>query len=413
LNKPKQAVILCGGLGTRLKPLTLETPKPMVLLNNKPFLLYLLEQLSEQGIKKFLLLTGYLGEQVSDYFGTGEDWGWEIEYSHGPVDWDTGKRLWEARSNLQGSFLLLYSDNFVSFNFKKLWDFHQKENKPLTVMLSEKSPGNISVNSNGGIEAYDPLRQEKNLNYVEIGYMIIHRDVMLSFFNSPEVSFTKILTRMAKENQLAGYVMEDSYHSISDPIRLQKMQSYLDNNRILILDRDGVINQGVPKGEYVSNWSQFKWIDQNIKALKILSRRGFRFIIISNQAGVSRGMISEEDLDVITARMMNTLKEDQIEILATYICKHHWDDECSCRKPKPGHFYQASRDWLFRLDKSLFIGDDSRDCQAAYNSGCGSIYIGDQLELANLESYEMPISSHKNLFEALPDIYNFYGMREI
>ena len=413
MNKPKQAVILCGGLGTRLKPLTLETPKPMVLLNNKPFLLYLLEQLSEQGVKKFLLLTGYLGEQVSDYFGNGEDWGWEIEYSHGPVDWDTGKRLWEARSNLQGSFLLLYSDNFVSFKFKKLWDFHQKENKPLTIMLSAKSPGNIRVNNNGGIEAYDPLRQEKNLNYVEIGYMIIHRDVMLSFFNNPEVSFTEILSRMAKENQLAGYVMGDSYHSISDPIRLKKMQSYLDNNRILILDRDGVINQGVPKGEYVSNWSQFKLIGQNIKALKILSRRGFRFIIISNQAGVSRGMISEEDLDVITEHMMNTLKEDEIEILATYICKHHWDDECSCRKPKPGHFYQASRDWLFRLDKSLFIGDDSRDCQAAYNSGCGSIFIGDQLELGDLESYEMPISSHKNLFEALPDIYNFYGMREI
>lgn len=80
MNSLSQAVILCGGKGIRLRPLTENLPKPMVLVNKKPFLASLLEQLSEQGIKRFLLLTGYLGEKIVDYFGDGARFGWEISY---------------------------------------------------------------------------------------------------------------------------------------------------------------------------------------------------------------------------------------------------------------------------------------------------------------------------------------------
>ena len=71
-----QAVILCGGRGERLRPLTDEMPKPMVLVNGRPFLQYLLEQLAENGINRFVLLTGYLGEKIVEYFGDGSSWGW-------------------------------------------------------------------------------------------------------------------------------------------------------------------------------------------------------------------------------------------------------------------------------------------------------------------------------------------------
>ena len=114
---PKQAVVLCGGLGIRLRPYTDKTPKPMVLCNGKPFLWHLLQQLHEQGINKFILLTGYLGEKIEDYFGNGGRFGWEIQYSLGLVEWDTGKRLWEAKKLLEESFILLYSDN-LSILFK-------------------------------------------------------------------------------------------------------------------------------------------------------------------------------------------------------------------------------------------------------------------------------------------------------
>ena len=125
----KQAIILCGGLGTRLKPITNKIPKPMVKLNNKPFILYLIEQLKEQGIKEVLLLTGYLGEKIQTYFGNGKNFGIKISYSNGPINWDTGRRIWEARELLSKEFLLLYSDNFTTINLKKNFIFFKKKKK--------------------------------------------------------------------------------------------------------------------------------------------------------------------------------------------------------------------------------------------------------------------------------------------
>ena len=81
VTQPNQAVILCGGLGARMKPYTDNTPKPMISCNGKPFLWYLLQQLHDQGVSRFVLLTGYLAEEVSSYFGDGGSWGWDIKYS--------------------------------------------------------------------------------------------------------------------------------------------------------------------------------------------------------------------------------------------------------------------------------------------------------------------------------------------
>ena len=101
LKKPKQAVILCGGLGSRLRPYTLSNPKPMILCNEKPFIWYLMNQMSEKGISNFILLTGYLSQKIKDYFGNGDSFGWRIEYSSGPLEWDTGRRLCEAKKLLE------------------------------------------------------------------------------------------------------------------------------------------------------------------------------------------------------------------------------------------------------------------------------------------------------------------------
>ena len=141
-----KALILVGGKGTRLKPYTNNIPKPMVSCNGKPFLWYLLHQFWEQGISDFILLTGYRAEQIKEYFNNGSEWSWNIEYSQGPQEWDTGKRIWEAQEKLDEAFILLYSDNFVPFPLDKVLAFHEAGKLPLTFMVSPKSPGNIILN---------------------------------------------------------------------------------------------------------------------------------------------------------------------------------------------------------------------------------------------------------------------------
>ena len=125
-TNPRQAVILAGGLGTRLLPYTENYPKPMIEINGKPFLSYIIEYLKDNGLTNILLLTGYKSEKILEYYGNGESLGVSIEYSVGKTDWKTGRRLKRARNKLHNNFLLLYCDNFCPINLKDLFKFHEK-----------------------------------------------------------------------------------------------------------------------------------------------------------------------------------------------------------------------------------------------------------------------------------------------
>ena len=121
-NRPTQAVILAGGLGIRLRPITDTIPKPMITFHGKPFLEYIIEMLVEQGFKKVVLLLGYLPEKVIEYFGDGKKFGLEIEYSITDVEDDTGLRLQKAKHLIDPIFTLLYCDNYWPMDFEKMWD---------------------------------------------------------------------------------------------------------------------------------------------------------------------------------------------------------------------------------------------------------------------------------------------------
>ena len=235
----------------------------MVKINGRPFLHYLLDQLSDQGIKQFLLLTGYLGEKIIDYFGDGSSYGWLIEYSKGEIEWDTGKRLYKAQCQIKDEFLLLYSDNFIQFNLAKLVKKYQENKSLITLHLSYKNNGNIKVDLNSRILAYDNLRK-KEFNFVEVGYMLVQKKPVFKLFrnlkNFPNFSFSEVLKYLSSKNQVSGLIIKDKYHSISDPKRYKFMQEYLSPKKILILDRDGTINKKAKEGYYISNWKEFEWI---------------------------------------------------------------------------------------------------------------------------------------------------------
>lgn len=408
MTRPQQAVILCGGLGNRLRPLTDTLPKPLAPVNGRPFLAYLVQQLAEQGIRRIVLLTGYLGEMVRDYFGDGAAFGVTISYSHGPAEWETGRRIWEARDQLDPCFLLLYSDNYVPVSVAKLAAAHTSGGHAVTLLLQPKTPGNIRLGAHGEIEVYDSSRRGEGLDHVEIGYMVIDRDGVLSTFEAPDVSFSRILERLTSAGRVGGLVTGDPYHSISDPERWKRAEQYLKIKPIVMLDRDGTINARPPRAEYVSQWDQFHWIDDTVNALEQLSRHGFRFIVLSNQAGIARGMLQAEQVTGINARMVAELAARGVEILDVYVCPHHWDDKCQCRKPEPGMFFAAARQHLLRLDRTVYVGDDPRDCRAAYNAECVSVLIGPDRN-QDPGGGARPALTTETMTEAVPWLLAQYG----
>ena len=182
LVPPTQAVILAGGRGTRLRPITDSTPKAMINFHGRPFLEYLLRQLTSQGIADVLLLVGYLPDQIRDYFGDGSGWGLRIKYVESPVEAETGQRVMDAASSLDSLFLLLYCDNYWPMQIDRMWDYYSRLAAPAVVTVYANRDGftrnNVEVDDEGYIVTYDPKRTTPGLNGVEIGYATLNREVL-------------------------------------------------------------------------------------------------------------------------------------------------------------------------------------------------------------------------------------------
>jgi histidinol-phosphate phosphatase family protein len=402
-----QAVILCGGRGERLRPLTDELPKPMVLVNGRPFLQYLLEQLAENGINRFVLLTGYLGEKIVEYFGNGSSWGWSISYSNGPIEWPTTKRIHEALDQIDEQFLLLYSDNFAQLRLSELAQVNSDRNSAMTLSVVRKSPGNIQLDANSSVAKYDSSRSESNSDFVEIGYSLISKSkIMACLDEHMHENFSSVIQGLTDSKQVSAVVVATGYASISDSVRLASTETYLKHHKILLLDRDGTLNVKPKRGEYVNSIDEFNWIESSMDALRTLGERGFSFIIISNQAGISTGATKLEDLSKVNDHIRAEFSNLGLRLLEIYVCTDHWNSESEFRKPNPGMFFTAANDHKFRLDHSIYVGDDIRDAVAAKNAGCKCVLIspGELIEDAGVRVE----SIGQSFIDLVPTIINEY-----
>ncbi|NQT29333.1 MAG: D-glycero-beta-D-manno-heptose 1,7-bisphosphate 7-phosphatase [Candidatus Saganbacteria bacterium] len=384
-NYLKQAVILAGGRGTRLKPLTDTRPKPMIEFHGKPFLEYLIESLRDQGIQKVLLLLGYLPDVVKDYFGDGKKFGIEIEYSVTDEENDTGTRIRLAAKKIDPCFLLMYCDNYWPLNLEDMWQHYKKKKvKAQLTVYSNKdkyTKDNVIVDDNGFIIKYDKTRTAKDLQGVDICYAIIDKSV-LDLLPEENILFeTMVYPRLAEEKQLAAYVSDHRYYSVGSFDRLEMTKEFLRFKPSIILDRDGVLNKKAPKAQYVKTWDEFKWLPGSKEAIAMLTQAGYRVIIVTNQAGITRGMMSESDLHILHEQMKKDMESAGGKIDAIYHCPHHWDDGCQCRKPLPGMFFAAQRDLYLDLSRTYFVGDDERDEQAAKAAGCKYMHVSGEQNL--------------------------------
>ena len=385
LRRPTQAVILAGGRGERLRPLTDIRPKPMIEIQGKPFLEYNLEMLRRQGFERVLLLLGYMPEVVQDYFGDGQRWGLRIEYSVTPVEDETGRRIKQAEHLLDDCFVLLYCDNYWPMRMEQMWQRFVESGAPgmLTVYSNKDSytKDSLRVDANGFVAVFDKQRRAPDLKGVEIGYGIFRKE-LLAMLPQENVSFEETLYPvLAQRGQLAAYVTDHRYYSVGSIARLPLTETFLARRPAIILDRDGVLNRKPPRANYVRRWEEFEWLPGAREALRKLRMAGFRVIVVSNQAGVARGAMTEADLIEIHRRMVRETVLAEGRIDAIYYCPHNWDEGCECRKPRPGMLFQAQRDFSLDLSRSPFVGDDERDAQAANAAGCPSVLVSEQKPL--------------------------------
>ena len=171
----------------------------------------------------------------------------------------------------------------------------------------------------------------------------------------------------------------------------------MNQSKFIILDRDGVINH--ESSAYVKTPDEWVPIERSMEAISLLTKNSYKIILISNQSGISRGIISYTEMLNIHQKLLKTCSKFGGDIFSTYYCYDHPDDNSSLRKPKPGMYLEISERLNIDLSRVFAIGDSIRDIKAALASGCKP--LGVKTGNGNELSVEMPdLDIFDDLFDA-------------
>lgn len=228
-----QAVILAGGLGTRLRPLTYEIPKVLVPVSGKPFLHYLISMAVENEIRDIVICAGYLGEQIVKIMGNGDELGCRIRYSFEEELLDTGGAIRNAIDILDNEFLVLNGDTYHPIDYKHLVEFWQKRKKEydgLIVGYENKDlivPNNMCVNNSGTVEKYIKSGFDGG-NCVDSGVQIFKKHVFDDFPKRKHFSLEKdVFISLIRRRKMLSYMTSIRYYDIGTPERINVFEKYL------------------------------------------------------------------------------------------------------------------------------------------------------------------------------------------
>mgnify|MGYP001570504964 CR=1 FL=1 len=233
-----QTVILAGGLGKRLMPLTRDIPKPMVPVLGRPFLEYQIRWLRSKGIRKILLLTGYQGDKIQSYFGDGRSLGVVLAYSHEPGPLGTGGSLKLAENKLESSFLLLYGDSFLPMDFGGLIQrFRNADKTGMIVVYDSRQydtgvPCNICLDKEGFVAGYKKGSM-KPYYYIDAGISVFKREVVDLISKKRKVSLEEeIFPRLIKKQELIAYISKQLFYDIGTHERIKRFEEFLRSGTI-------------------------------------------------------------------------------------------------------------------------------------------------------------------------------------
>lgn len=410
-----KTVIMAGGRGTRIASVANDVPKPMINICGKPILEHQIDNLKACGLTDIILVIGYLGEKIKDYFGDGSRFGVCIEYFIEDHPLGTAGALFKM-PQLTEDFLLLCGDVIIDVDFNRFIAFH-KEKKAwaslvahpnghpydssllVTKIEAPKTAGGMPVDThqvicwmakederlyyknrvNAGIELISPeLLKETMKNFVPC-----HPETPDKIDLDRDVLKINIGSGRIYAYDTPEYVKDmgtpDRFFEVENDIKTGKVHAHNLKNRqkAIFLDRDGTINKMVG---FITKPEQFELLPGVAKAIKAINKSGYLAIVITNQPVIARGDCTFEQLQTIHNKMETELGKEGAFVDAIYVCPHHTDKgfsgerpeykcDCDCRKPKPGLLLQAAKDFNIDLSQSYMIGDSDRDVKAGENAG--------------------------------------------
>jgi len=401
----RQAVIMAGGRGTRLSSVTNDKiPKPMVPLAGRPLLELQIDTLREQGITDIILVIGYLGQVIQDYFGDGTAFGVHIDYIKESVPLGTAGALAMLPPLLrEDSFFLVFGDVLFDIDLARMLRFHEEKESLSTLFVHPNThpfdSDLVVCGRDGRVQKFDSKHNVRNYwysNCVNAGLYIFNAEVCRRVPKETKIDLEKeLLSGLIGEGAAVyGYSSPEYIKDVGTVDRITKAMQELQDGFIkkrslrkkqkaIFLDRDGTINK---KNGLVFQEKQFELEPCAIEAIRAINDSGYLAILVTNQPVVARGLCSIEDVERIHRKLETLLGREGVYLDGIRFCPHHPDKgylkenpmykiPCHCRKPDIGMLVDCKDAYNIDLKESWIIGDTTVDIQTGKNAGCHTALV--------------------------------------
>ncbi len=374
-----QAVILCGGFGTRLGSLTKKTPKPLLKINDKPFIDYQIKNLARHGIKEIILLCCYKYNQFKKKYHNKKFLSSKIICFNEKTPKGTGGGLLMIKKKLNKYFLVINGDTIFDINYLDIFN-KSKKNKLACIATTNKT----------GIR-YDILSSKKK--FINAGVYVFNKKIF-KYFKSKVISIEKdIFPKLIlnKEIQTVFYDKNKfNFLDIGVPEDFKKSKIIMKKSEYkpaFFLDRDGVINEDLG---YVHNKKKFVWKKNIFKLIKLINDNNYYCFFRFCLSGIGRGYYTINDVNKFT----QPYPEDEYRSGRLAACarafisgnKIYSEKDKNLRKPNTGMIDLAKKEWTINMSKSILIGDQETDKMVAKKIKV-KFYIMKKNEKINLKIY--------------------------
>lgn len=373
----KQCVILVGGKGTRLGDITANFPKPLLSINSKPFLEYLLSYIERYGFKEVLLLAGHANSEIIKFANNYKNSSLNIEVIIEKTPLGTGGSLINAYEKLDDSFFLLNGDSLLDGNWLSIIS-DLSEDINVSIALTEVSDsgryGAVKLNKKIVASFEEKKKQTKTIpGLINAGIYCIRKKI-LKDIKLKKISFEKdILPVLVSEKKVVGKKITGYFIDIGtqETLKEAKLTQWLKNRKAVILDRDGTLNED--RG-YTYKTEDLIWKPGAKEFIKNLNKRNYYVFVATNQSGIARGKYTEDDMHAFHNVMRDDLKDYGAYIDKFYYCPYHKDGikleykkDSNDRKPKTGMLEKITKEWGLNKDNLVFVGDRDIDMDCAKN----------------------------------------------
>ncbi|MDR3640907.1 MAG: HAD-IIIA family hydrolase [Humidesulfovibrio sp.] len=414
------AYILAGGFGTRLRQVVADRPKALAEILGRPYIYHLLDTLAGAGLKRVVLCTGHMAEQLESFLGATYR-GMALLYSREDAPLGTGGALKLAFSrHPSGLALAINGDSLTDADLGAFLRWFEGRGELGALLLAPVDDaaryGSVAVDAAEKVTGFVE-KGRGGPGFISAGIYLLRPQSLAGVAAGQAASIEQdVFPALAARGALCASKVQARFLDIGTP------ESYASAGRFLLgeasasacaavfLDRDGTV---IKEKHYLHDPAGVELLPGVVAGLKRMRALGLRLVLVSNQSGVGRGYFSRGDVERVHGRLMELLEAEGVRLDALYVCPHAPDEACACRKPLPGLIERACLELGLDPRRSFVIGDKPCDVDLGLVVNATAILVTTGYGAAHVEAGDCrPHHVSASLLEAAQTIESILASRD-